>query len=93
MLARIDVFSRQAFVEPMKTNNAPDCINAFKLILKKDVPFSIISDHDSSLLSSEFQKLILQHNIVYNVNTLHDHKALGIIDRFAETLKQILVEK
>ena len=93
MLACIDVFSRQAYVEPMKTNKTPDCISAFKLILKKDVPFSIISDHDSSFLSSDFQKLILQHNIVYNVNTLHDHKALGIIDRFAKTLKQILIEK
>jgi hypothetical protein len=77
----------------MKTNNTSDCISAFKLILKKDVPFSILSDHDSSLLSSEFQKLILQHEIVYNVNTLHDHHALGIIDRFAKTLKKILVEK
>ena len=93
MLACIDVFSRQAYVQPMKTNKFPDCISAFKLILKKDVPFSIISDHDSSLLSSEFQKLILQHNIVYNINTLNDHNALGIIDRFAKTLKKILVEK
>ena len=93
MLACIDVFSRQAYVQPMKTNNTLDCISAFKLILKKDVPFSILSDHDSSFLSKDFQKLISDNNIAYNVNTLNDHKALSIIDRFAKTLKKILVEK
>lgn len=93
ILACIDIFSRKAFAEPMKTNNSVDCIAAFKRILQKDVPFSIVSDHDSSFLSSGFQKLILDHDIIYNVNTLHDHNALGIIDNFAKTLKQILVEK
>jgi len=50
----------------------------------------ITSDNDSTFLSSEFQKVLDKHEIVLKTVAVNDHHALGIVDRFARTLKTIL---
>ena len=49
----------------------------------------IISDSDSTFLSKRFEKLLEDNNIIHNV-PVGDHHTLGVIDRFALTLKRIL---
>jgi len=53
-------------------------------------PTVIISDSDSTFLSKQFQKLLEQNNIIHNTVPIGDHHSLGVIDRFALTLKRIL---
>jgi len=76
----------------LKTKDSEALTDAFqKLLGKADVkPRSIISDHEAGFLIDPFQKLINKYNIALNVNALHNHHALGIIDNFAKRLKTIL---
>ena len=51
---------------------------------------SILSDHDSSFMSTTVQAYLSSLKIPLNVNALSDHHALGIIDNFALRIKTIL---
>ena len=74
------------------TKDSEACAVAFqKMIDKAGVkPRSILSDQDAAFFNEPFQKIMNKHNIALNMNTLHDHHALGIIDNFARRLKLIL---
>jgi len=93
ILAVVDVFTRYAYCQPVESKTNDDVLHAFKVIISKRakaVPNVITSDSDSTFLSNEFQEFIKKLNIIMNPVILKDHHALGIIDRFARTLKTIL---
>ena len=63
----------------------------FLLLFKEaGVPLVITSDNDATLLSNECQEILNKHGIIDDVVPKGDHASLGIIDRFARTLKTIL---
>ena len=75
----------------MKNKDAPDCIKAFEsMISNNNIPASLFSDNDSAFLSTSFSSMLDRKRIAFNVNTLNDHHALGIIDSFAKRLKLII---
>jgi hypothetical protein len=91
ILCGIDVFSRKAYCQAMKNKDAPDCIKAFEnMISNNNTPASLFSDNDSAFLSTSFSSMLDRKKIAFNVNTLNDHHALGIIDSFAKRLKLII---
>jgi len=90
VLCCIDVFTRFVFCEPMKSKENEEVIKAFLKIINKEKPYVITTDSDSTFLGKEFQKVLDQNEIALNPVPLHDHHALGIIDRFARTFKTIL---
>jgi len=52
-----------------------------------------MSDNDKAYGGREFNNVLDKYNILINENVKGDHNALGIIDRFARTLKTILSHK
>lgn len=91
ILALIDIFTRQVYVEKMKTKEVDEVIKSLdKLFQKSGYPFVITSDSDSTFLSDECQAYFKKHEINHNTVPIGDHKSLGLIDRFARTLKTIL---
>lgn len=91
ILCVIDVFTRKVYCQAMKNKNVSDCITAFeKIISSGNIPHSLFSDNDSSFLSKSFTNMLDQNRIAFNVNTINDHHALGIIDNFARRLKLII---
>ena len=92
ILCCVDVFTRVAYAEPLKTKDSEAITAAFQKILGKAgvKPRSILSDHEAGFLIDPFQKLINKYNIALSVNALHNHHVLGIIDNFAKRLKTIL---
>ena len=93
ILAVVDVFTRYAYCQPVESKTNEDVLHAFKVIISKRakaIPNVITSDSDSTFLSNEFQEFLKKLNIIINPVILKDHHALGIIDRFARTLKTIL---
>lgn len=87
----VDVFTRKAGAVAMKKKDASSCADALvKLIDKLDKPRVIMSDNDKSFLSKTFTQISDQNEIILETNIKDDHKALGIIDRFARTLKTII---
>lgn len=94
ILCCIDVFTRKAFCIAMKTKSESDVINALTIIITDNsvIPTVIISDSDSSFLSKSFVNFLKKHEIVQNTVPIGDHASLGIVDRFALTLKRILTK-
>ena len=90
LLVAIDVFSRKAFVAPMKEKTPHGVQQAFDKLIQNVKPRSILSDHDSSFLSKDFTEHLNKLQIPLNVNAISDHHALGIIDNFAKRIKTIL---
>ena len=91
ILCGIDVFSRKAYCQPMKNKDVPDCMKAFEnMISTNNTPASIFSDNDSAFLSKSFSSMLDRKKIAFNVNTLNDHRSLGIVDSFAKRLKLII---
>jgi hypothetical protein len=93
ILAVVDVFTRYAYCQPVESKTNDDVLHAFKIIISKRakaIPNVITSDSDSTFLSNEFQEFLKKLDIIINPVILKDHHALGIIDRFARTLKTIL---
>jgi hypothetical protein len=90
----IDVFSRWVDLIMMKTKSMEETTNALKIILdsNKINPFTLISDSDKAFLGKDFQTLLKERNITLEPVIVDDHRALGVIDRFARTLKTRLTK-
>ena len=88
----VDVFTRKAGLMPMKQKNASSCSTSLQEIINKmGPPIIIMSDNDKAFLSKEFEQVLKTNDdIILDTNVKDDHKALGIIDRFARTLKTII---
>ena len=94
IMAVVDVFTRKAYVEPMKNKDSVSCVTALNNIMQKahDKPRVILSDNDAAYLNKPFQDLLNSKQIALHTNALHDHKALGIIDNFARRIKATLTK-
>ena len=93
-LVIVDVFTRKSFVRPLKDKSNAEVMKEFQSILKEigTVPKIIMSDNDSTFLSTDFQKLCDSLDIVLQPNVVGDHNYLGIVDRFCRTIKFILAK-
>jgi len=87
----IDTFTRQAFVEPLKTKTIKEILPAFIGIMKKikNVPDRIDCDKESAFNSKEFRKLCDDYGI--RINFVDDLNGVGIIERFFRTLRRMVV--
>jgi hypothetical protein len=92
MFAVVDVFTRYAYIVPMKNKDIESTTKAIEEVLSyhKEVPNLIMSDNDSSFMGSEFQKVLVKNDIHHDPNAVGDHSALGIIDNFAKRIKRII---
>ena len=92
MFAVMDVFSRFAYIIPIKNKDIETTSKAMQEVLSynKTAPNLIMSDNDSSFLGGEFQKVLVKHDIHHDPNAVGDHNSLGIIDNFAKRIKRIL---
>ena len=93
IFSAIDVFTRKAYYYPLKAKTDEDCVTALDEIIKvAGKPFQITSDSDAGMNSNKFQQYLNHNRIAHDEVVLNNHKALGIIDRFARSLKEILME-
>jgi len=95
ILAIIDVFSRKVWTYKMKKKDNKNVQDSFKQFLSdskinKYTPTILMSDNDSTFINKSFQEILEKNKIIHQPNILDDHHALGLIDRFARTLKMIL---
>jgi hypothetical protein len=87
ILACIDVFSRKVYCVPMKNKSIDDVTDALKLIFKTAIPQRITTDSDSSFLGGQLQALLKKNDVIHDTVPIGDHSSLGLVDRFARTLK------
>jgi hypothetical protein len=87
ILACIDVFSRKVYCIAMKNKGIDDVTDALTTIFKTAIPQKITSDSDSSFLGGKLQALLKKHDVIHSTVPIGDHASLGLIDRFARTIK------
>ena len=95
ILCIIDVYTRYVWCYKMKNKDNVNVFDNFKKFitdsnLKKYTPTILMSDHDSTFMSSKFQEILKDNEVIHQANILDDHHALGLIDSFARTLKKTL---
>ena len=91
----IDVFTRKVWAYKMKKKDNKNVQDSFKKFIsdsniKEYTPTILMSDNDSTFINKSFQEILEKNQIIHQPNILDDHHALGLIDRFARTLKMIL---
>jgi len=87
LLTVIDVFTKYAWVKPLKNKEAQTVTNAFEQILEEGrKPEKLQVDKGSEFYNKIFEALMTKNKIhMYSSNS--DHKA-AVVERFNRTLKQ-----
>lgn len=88
LLCVIDVFSRYAWVVPLKDKTSSALVQGFNKIFKMSnrIPSSLQTDKGKEFLNHGFQKFLKTHNIHYFTTENPETKA-SIVERFQRTLK------
>ena len=86
LLVVIDIFSRYAWVQPLKDKTASQIVDAFKKILNSGrIPKRLRTDAATDFTSDKFQRLMDEKEIVHFVT--HNEKQANYVERFIKTLK------
>ena len=82
----IDLFSKYAFVVPLKDKKGISILNAFQSILNKSKrkPIKIWVDKGSEFYNASFKKWLQDNDIIYSTN--NEGKSV-VAERFIRTLK------
>ena len=88
LLVAIDVFSRLAFVVPIKNKTSSTIIENISEIFDVTGPTMINSDNGSEWINRDFKKLLRESGITINYVEVGDHHKMGIVDRFVRTLRE-----
>jgi hypothetical protein len=91
ILICIDVFTRKAYAEPVKSKTSNLTKNAFKRIIDQ-AKSKVIFHDEGNEWKGEFLQYVNEQNIINIDNNNKNHHALGIIDRFSKTLKNIIAK-
>ncbi|CAB4033161.1 uncharacterized transposon-derived [Paramuricea clavata] len=87
ILTVIDVLSKYAWAEPIRTKTGENLVKAFEKILKKGrKPETFHSDKGTEFMNQKFQAFLKKHNIRF-FTTQNETKA-SIVERFNRTLKR-----
>ena len=88
LLVAIDVFSRYAFVIPLRSKSTEFVGEALKEIIYETQSYIINCDLGSEFISKNFQTLLAREGAEINYVPVHEHKKIAIVDRFVRTLRQ-----
>lgn len=90
LLTVIDIFSRFAFVEPLKNKTAPVFLDGFKAVMRRaeQFPRKILADRGAEIKNRLFKEYCKKHGIVllHSDNYVH----APFVERFNRTLKNLM---
>lgn len=88
LLTQIDVYSKFARAEPIKSKSGPDVTTAFEKMLVSTKPRLLQSDEGTEFFNSEFSALTKRLGINH-YHTYSETKA-SVVERFNRTLKTLM---
>lgn len=86
----VDIFTRKLYAYLLKNKDKDSILGALTDFFKKHQPEIIISDNDTGFNASVIQKLFDKHDSKNFMVEPNDHKALGMIDRAIQTIKNVI---
>ena len=88
LLACIDVFSRLAYIVPMKNKESRTVNESIEEIIELNSPIKLQCDNGKEFDNHSFKKIMKENGIDIQFVDVGDHKRLGIVDRFVRTLRE-----
>ena len=88
LLVCVDVFSRLAYVVPMKNKESRTVNEVIKEIIELTSPITLQCDNGKEFNNHSFKKITKDRGIDIQFIDVGDHKRLGIVDRFVRTLRE-----
>ena len=89
-LSCIDISSRKAFTYPIKNRSTEEVLKVLETFVKEAKPSRISSDNEGAFKSQTIMKYLEDKGIQQYFHRPNDHNAMGIIDRFTRTIKEML---
>lgn len=86
----VDIFTRKAFAYLMKNKTEDSIEKILELFFKTHKPNVIITDNEAGFTSKLVQKLMDKNQVYHDTVEIQDHKALGIIDRAVQNIKNAI---
>ena len=87
LLVCIDIFSKYAWIVPIKSKTGPALVEAFKVILSSGrKPHKIMTDQGTEFFNKSFQLTLLKNEGIELFNTFNEIKA-SIVERVIRTFK------
>ena len=88
----IDVYSRKAWVVPLKKKTNLETVKAFKSIITVSKPENLTTDNGKEFLGKEFQKVLQDNGIKHWLpeNDSEKIRILGIVERFNRTIRTFI---
>ena len=83
----IDIFSRKVYAYLMKNKTEDNITQVLNEFFTKHHPELIISDNESGFKSKKTQDIMEEKEVIHDMVDIGDHKALGVIDRAVQTIK------
>ena len=90
LLVSLDIFTRMAFVVPIKFKNAPSVAEGMEKIIKFFKPEIITSDNGKEFLNSELKDIYKRNHVEHRLVDVNQHASLGVVDRFCRTLRGLI---
>ena len=86
IMVAIDVFSRYAFAEAIKSKQGKDVTEAFKSMIKERRPLNVQTDKGKEFLNKHFKNLLKETGITFFTGENSDIKC-SLAERFNSTLQ------
>jgi transposase InsO family protein len=91
LLNIVDLFSKYAYVLPLKSESANDVIEGFSSVFARAKPEKLLTDQDTEFVKNKFKDFLKQNNIeLYHV--YNEGKSV-VVERFNRTLGELLSRK
>jgi hypothetical protein len=90
ILMLVDVFNRKIYAYLLPNKNKESIFKALTQFFEKHHPEIITSDNDTGFKSDMIKKLMEKNETINHMVEPNDHKALGIVDRAIQTIKNVI---
>lgn len=86
ILTIIDVFSKRAFVFPIKKKSGGELASAFRQLFTTFIPANFQTDKGTEFKNKQVEEVMKQHNVNFYFSQNSDIKC-GVVERFNRTFK------
>jgi transposase InsO family protein len=90
ILLIVDIFTRKVITYLLKKKDIESIEDALMEYFDEHHPDVVTSDNESAFKSKIIQKLMLEYDVQHSMVDVGDHKALGVIDRAVQTIKNAI---
>lgn len=90
ILMLVDVFNRKIYAYLLPNKNKESIFKALTQFFEKHHPEIITSDNDTGFKSDMIKKLMEKNETINHMVEPNDHKALGVVDRAIQTIKNVI---